>query len=64
MISESLGSVWAVESTVTRDSSSLMISESLGLFVPSNPRATRDTSSMMISEYLGAVWAVDSTRPP
>jgi len=30
MISESLGAVWAVESTGTRDSSSLMISESLG----------------------------------
>jgi hypothetical protein len=30
MISESLGAVWAVESTRPRDSSSLMISESLG----------------------------------
>jgi len=29
MISESLGSLWAVESTCHRDSSSLMISESL-----------------------------------
>jgi len=30
MISESLGAVWAVESTRHRDTSSLMISESLG----------------------------------
>jgi len=30
MISESLGAVWAVESTRPRDSSSLMIFESLG----------------------------------
>jgi hypothetical protein len=38
MISESLGAVWAVESTRPRDSSWLMISESQGLFGLSNPR--------------------------
>ena len=64
MIYESLGTVWAIESMLTRHSSSLINSEPLGAVWVSKPWVTFDTSSLMFYESLGAVWAVESVRHP
>jgi len=51
-------------SSITRDSISLIIYESLWVFGLSNPTIARDRCSLMISESLGDVWAVDSMHHP
>jgi len=64
MIYDFLGRVWAVESTRTRDSSSLLILTPYGMSVLSNPRFTCGSNSLLIYDSLGPVWAVESTRHP